>query len=95
MGTRKKKTQKEISSSKQTPTKVETPVIRSKIKPKSDLTLAFMDSATYIKDLARHNEMGQRIDRLRKSAISQQWRTTIDQPYKTSPLEGEQTPQTA
>lgn len=95
MGTRKQKTQNQMSSSKRIPTKVETPQTKSKLKPKSDLTLAFMDSSTYVKDLARHSKIGQKIDRLRQSAISEQRRPTIDKPADGTPPTGDPTPKNA
>ena len=48
------------------------PEINPKKKPKSDLTLAFMDSSGYVNSLALQSERAKKIDQMRSSAVSNQ-----------------------
>jgi hypothetical protein len=70
MNTRKCETLKEIPG-KTDPRKV-VPILNPKFKPKSDLTLAFVNSSNYVKTLALRSERQWKIDRMRNNAITNQ-----------------------
>lgn len=55
-----------------TPQNAILPETKPKKKPKSDLTLAFVDSSDYVNSLAIQSQHAERIDRIRQNAVINQ-----------------------
>jgi hypothetical protein len=70
MNIRKCETHKELPG-KTDPRKV-VPILNTKLKPKSDLTLSFVNSSNYVNALALRSERQSKIDRMRSNAVSNQ-----------------------
>jgi hypothetical protein len=88
MKTNKWKTHTEIPAEKD-PGKPESPkVAPKKKKPKSDLTLGFVDSSVYVRTLACQSQQAIKIDRMRQSAVSNQ-RSTPDSQLSMIPTKSE------
>jgi hypothetical protein len=64
---------------------VASPEINPRKKPKSDLTLAFMDSIDYVGSIARQCERNEKIHGMRQSAVSNQWTKKISGKRKVIP----------
>jgi hypothetical protein len=79
MNTRKVETHKELPG-KTDPRKV-VPILNTKFKPKSDLTLGFVDSSKYVNALAFRSERHRKIDQMRNNAVTNQ--TTNPQLHKS------------
>jgi hypothetical protein len=79
MNTRKCETHKELPG-KTDPRKV-LPVLNPKFKPKSDLTLGFVNSSNYVNALAFRSERHRKIDQMRNNAVTNQ--TTNPKPHKS------------
>jgi hypothetical protein len=78
MKTNKWKTHTEIPGERD-PGKPVSPKVVPKKKPKSDLTLGFVDSSDYVRTLARQDQRVIKIDRMRQSAVSNHWATPDSQ----------------
>jgi hypothetical protein len=72
MKTKKWKTHGEIPGKRDPGKVVSLKVAPIKKKPKSDLTLGFVDSSDYVRTLARQCQRAEKIDRMRQSAVSNQ-----------------------
>jgi hypothetical protein len=76
MNNNKWKSHTEIPS-KRDPGKAVLLEIDPKKRRKSDLTLAFVDSSDYVGTIARQFSRTDKIDRMRQSAVSNQWATPV------------------
>ena len=56
---------------------VASPEINPRKKPKSDLTLGFMDSSDYVSSIARQSQRNEEISQMRQNAFSNQWTKKI------------------
>jgi hypothetical protein len=79
MKTNKWNSQTEIPGGRDPVNAVPPKVAPKKKKPKSDLTLGFVDSSDYVRSLACQYERAIKIDRMRQSAVSNQRATSDSQ----------------
>jgi hypothetical protein len=61
------------------PGKAVSPKVAPRKRRKSDLTLGFVDSSDYVRSLACQYQRAIKIDRMRQSAVSNQWATSDSQ----------------
>jgi hypothetical protein len=76
MKTNKWKSHREIPW-KRDPGKVVLPETDTRKRRKSDLTLGFLNSSDYVRTLARQFSRTDKIDRMRQSAVSNQWASPV------------------
>jgi hypothetical protein len=79
MKTNKWKSHTEIPGEREPGKAMSPKVVTKKKKPKSDLTLGFVDSSDYVRTLAHLDQRVIKIDRMRQSAVSNQRATSDSQ----------------